>query len=294
MTGCGGPPEPDVPVVFAGHDDRAAVRRPERAHVQGATGPIERAGETRGAGGAIGRDDVEPHVAAVRVLRRSCEVGDRAAVRRERGEHDGPGRRGETLRCSSLGVHTPEITRVVVVTLRVTGRGEHERATVRGPRWIGVDEVTVGDLHRRRAVGRDDEDVRAPVVGEPLAVEAILHGCDDARGPRLALLFFAVRLALATDRGHAGQARTVRRPCHAPDTVLERRQLGRLAAVGRHHVELELVRGRALGEKREPCAVRRPPRLDVAPRPGRKATRRAAGRIDHPDVGEVLVALLGQ
>src|SRR4029453_12076987 len=150
-------------------------------------------------------------------------------------------------------------------------RGENDRATVRGPRWIGVDEVTVGDLHRRRAVGRDDEDVRATVVGEPLAVEAILHGCDDACGPRLALLFFAVRLALATDRGHAGQAQTVRRPCHAPDTVLERRQLGRLAAVGRHHIELELVLGRALGEKREPRTAWGPPRADVPARARRKA-----------------------
>src|SRR5881397_3450409 len=96
---------------------------------------------------------------------------------------------------------------------------------------------------------------------------------DDARGTGLPLLLLALRLALAADGGHEGD------------------QLRRLAAVGRHHVQLELVLGRALGQEGEPGAVGRPPRLDVAPRPGGKAARLATGDIDDPDVRKIFVAL---
>ena len=110
-------------------------------------------------------------------------------------------------------------------------------------------------------------------------------------------LLLALGLAASRRRArHEGQARAVRRPHGTADAVVERREPGRLAAVGRHHVELALSSGAvALGDEREPRAVRRPARLDVAPSgPAVKRRGCPAGRVDDPDVREVLVALVGQ
>src|SRR5207302_8863740 len=94
---------------------------------------------------------------------------------------------------------------------------------------------------------RDDEDVRATIVREPLAVEPILHRGDDACRSRLALLLLALRLLLTADRRHEREPGAVRRPRDARDPVPQGGQLPWLAAVRRHPVELELVLGGAFG-----------------------------------------------
>src|SRR5207244_12075138 len=128
------------------------------------------------------------------------EGRDRAAVRRERRERRGPRGRSEPLLRASRGGHSPEVARVVVVTLGVTGRGEHDRLAVRCPRGIRVDEIAVGQLDGYAPVEPDHEDVRPPVVDEPLTVEPVLHRGDDPGGPGLTLLRLALRLPLAADR----------------------------------------------------------------------------------------------
>ena len=254
---------------------------------------IERRREADGLA-AVRRHREKLDVAAVGVQPGAREKGDRTPVPRERREHDRPRGRGETLRRATLRRHAPEVARVVVVARGVTGRREHDRFAVGRPDRIGVDEVAVGDLNGARPVERDDEDVRAPIVREPLAVEPILHRGDDACRSRLALLLLALRLLLAADRRHEHEPGAVRRPRDARDPVLQGGQLRRLAAVRRHHVELELVLGGAFGKECQPRAVGRPLRLDVAPWPRGELPGRAAVDADDPDVGEILVALLGQ
>src|SRR5262249_7220517 len=129
---------------------------------------------------------------------------------------------------------------------------------------------------------------------ESLTVEAVLEGRDDPGRTRLPTLLVALGLALAADGRHEGQPLAVGRPRYAFRAVLERRQPGGLAAVGRHHVELELFLLAPLGQECEPPAVGGPPRLDVAPRPSCEATRLAADRVDDPDVRQVFVPLLGE
>jgi hypothetical protein len=174
-------PEADVAVVLGGHHDRSAVGRPERPNVQGPTRAVERRGQANGLT-TLRRHREELDVAAIGVEPSAGEKRDRAPVGRERGQHDRPRRRREPLRISSLRRHAPEIARVVVVARGVTGRREHDRFAVGRPDGVGVEEVAVADLSWARAVERDDEDVRAPIVDEPLAVEAILHRGDDSRG----------------------------------------------------------------------------------------------------------------
>src|SRR6185503_18494978 len=128
-----------------------------------------------------------------------------------------------------------------------------------------------------RAVERDHEHVGPPVVDESLAVEAVLEGRDDPGRARLPALLFTLGLALAADWRHEGQSHAVGRPRRAPRAVLERGEPGRLPAIGGHHVKLKLLLRRPLGQEREPRAVGRPSRLDVAPRTGREATGLTAG-----------------
>src|SRR4029450_3636234 len=77
---------------------------------------------------AARRNPERPDVAAEGVAAGARQVGDGAAVRRERGQHDGPGRRRELLGRPALDGNPPEGARVVVVTTVVARRDQYERA----------------------------------------------------------------------------------------------------------------------------------------------------------------------
>ena len=225
--------------------------------------------------------------------RRSC-----APVGREGGVAGGargggqPARRAALVHCR--GGHEPDVGGVVVVAVVVADRREHDRAPVGRPRGIGVVVVALGELARRATVRGHHEDLRPPVIGEALAVEPVLHGGDHARRLRFALVLLGHRLRRAAHSRGEGEARAVRRPLGRAQAVPEVGETDGLAAGDRHHVELALLAGLALGDECQAGAVGGPARAGVPSRAGREAARLAAGRAHRPDIGEVLVLLLGE
>ena len=198
------------------------------------------------------------------------------------------------VRGAALGGNEPDVAHVVVVALVVARGGEGEGAAVRRPGRIGVIVVALGHLARLAAVGGHREDLRPPVVGEPLAVEPVLERCDHARRPRLPLLLLGLGLHPAADPRDEGETGPVGRPRRRAHAVAQVGEANRLAPGGGHHVELALLLALALGDERQPRAVRRPARRGVPAGAGGEAAGLAAGHVHEPDLGEIFVPLLGE
>src|SRR2546427_13036645 len=84
--------------------------------------------------------------------------------------------------------------------------------SVRRPRRPHIEEVAVGDLLRRTAGDGHDEDVRAAVICEAHALEAILESGNHVGRSRLAAVLFALRLLPPAHARDEGEARRVRGP----------------------------------------------------------------------------------
>ena len=241
------------------------------------------------------RDREDSDVPPVLVLRAPAEIRDGAPVGGKRGEHRGAQRVGDPPRLSPVGVHQPEVAAVVEIAVRVAGRAEGDDPPVGRPRGVRVIPLAVGELTRGAASGRHDEDVSPAIIGESLAVVSVLERRDDPRRPGLLLVLLALGRMIPADPRDEGQAAPIRAPHGIRHAMALVGQPRRLAAIGGHHVELPLLLPLALRHECQPRAVRRPSGIPIPLRPRRESPRRAAaGRIGHPDVREVLVALLGQ
>ena len=261
----------EAALVLRGHRDRAPVGAPERRDPERRAGAVEIRGEAAGRA-ARDRDREEADIVPEAVRRRSPQVGDRVAGGREGGVTGRPRAGGQAAGRAALGRHEPDVGGVVVIALVMADRREGDRAPVRRPRGIGVVEVALGELARLGALrGGHHEDLRAPVVGEALPVEPVLHGGDHARGLRLALVLLGRRLRRAAHPRREGQARPVRRPHRRAQAVPELGEANGLAPRGRHHVELALLRRLALGDEGQPGAVGRPARGGIPSRSGGEA-----------------------
>ena len=211
-----------------------------------------------------------------------------------RGGGHPPRRRGLRSRPARDG-HQPDVADVVAVAVVVTDRRERDRAPVGRPRGIGVVVVALGELARIAAVGGHHEDLRAPVVGEALAVEPVLHGGDHARAASTCACPPRTRARAGrppAPRRRGGCRRATIRARSAPCRRSVRRT-GSPPAAGITWSWPFLPR-LALGDERQAGAVGRPARGGVPPRAGREPAGLAAGRAHHPDVREILVLLLGE
>src|SRR5262249_38271081 len=153
---------------------------------------------------------------------------------------------------------------------RVTGRYEGDVLTVRRPRRMLIVERADRELTRCAAVPRHHEDLLRAVIDEPRSVPLVLQDVDRAGWLGPLPLLLVLRLLPPADPRHEGEPAPVRRPGRACHARLEVRQPNRLAAVGRHDVELTLSLLLALRHEREPPAIRRPAGCGVAPRAARE------------------------
>jgi hypothetical protein len=112
---------------------------------------------------------------------------------------------------------------------------------VRRPHGIAIDEVAVRDLLRRATIRRDDEEVRASIVGEPLPVVLVLERGDDARRAGLLLLLLTIGLLPAANTRDHAETGAVGRPGGVSDAGFQVGESNGLSAVHTNHVELPLL-----------------------------------------------------
>ena len=129
------------------------------------------------------------------------------------------------------------------------------------------------------AVGGHHEDLQAPVIGEALAVEPVLHGGDHARRLRLALVLLGLGLGRAAHSRREGEARAVGRPlgrAHAVPEIGEARSASPPAAGITWSWPFLPGSRSEMKARREPSGDQRG--AGVPSRAGREAAGLAAGR----------------
>ncbi len=216
-------------------------------------------------------------------------AGDRRSVGR-------PGRQvvvvvvgRDAARLAAGSVDDPDLLAQLHVPVVVARGGERQLLRVGRPRRRLVLEVAVRQLLRLRgAVGRHDEDVRAPVARPAHRVELVAVA-REAAGQALLLVLLLVRRI--GDARREGKPRAVRRPHRLRGVLLEIREAQGLPAVQRQDVEL-LVIAVAVGREGDTRAVGRPAGRAVRLLAGGQLPRRG-GAVDggQPDRAAIRVLL---
>ncbi len=285
----------NVALIFRHDKEPGAVRRPQwplRLKKAG-TRAVQSGGEAL-RGSACGRQGKHLNIAARFVQVTAPQIGDPGAIRRICGGAQRASRVRELLGLPPVSRHLPQVDRIVIVPIRMASGGENHRVSVRRPGRIVVVPVPIRQLTGfPLAIGRHDKHVPPPVVDESLAIEFVLHRGDDPSRFRQAAFGFILGFLPSPDAGGKGQSRAVGRPRETIDAVGEGGETDRLAAIGRHHIELRLVARRPRADESQPRAVRRPARFGIASRPGGKSLRLAALCQRQPDIGEIFIALGG-
>ncbi len=272
-------------MVVIGRVDRLAVGRP----LDVVDAAIEPAGQQARAG-AIAVHDVEVGVlvAAVRVLK--AEVGDQPPVGRHRGRLVGPVPLGQRAHRTARDVERVDFA-VVRLALPIgrAHRRKIQRPAVRRPaERAAIVVIAEGQLARRTAVGRHDEDMVEGRLDITAAVSAVGDPVDHLErfgpfrtlglGRRLAQLH-----AFAGNRHRVGDLAAVRRPADAVRAFGQAGDAGRLST---GHPAHEKLRCGAVGTGRdisETAAIGRPARrLVVAVRSNQRGMLPAL-HIDQPD-----------
>src|ERR1700730_1694802 len=96
---------------------------------------------------------------------------------------------------STAAGYDPDVVQEAQIAVTLAARREGQQASVRGPGWLGVVPVAVGDLTRFAARGVDDEQVFVHRFIKAFAVAFVADAGDDPYPRRLA---FLVGLAFLT------------------------------------------------------------------------------------------------